>query len=184
MDGGENIANLAQRARLKDQSAFAELVDQTGPFAYATAYRLTGHAEDSRDIVQEAYIRVWTHLDKYNGRNPFHAWFFSILRNLSLDWHRREKMKRQAVLHDLSDRELLDPADRMEGNELTSIIRQWMGSLPETQQLVFMLRDMEDLPIREVQERTGLSESSIKSNLYIARKKLAVHLTKKGYTIP
>jgi RNA polymerase sigma-70 factor (ECF subfamily) len=180
----ERTDKLAQRARQGDHSAFAELVGLTGSFAFASVYRMTGHAEDSRDIVQDAYIRVWANIGRYKGTVPFRAWFFSILRNLSLDWLRREKVRRDAVISGMPAADHRTPGTQLENEELAAIIRVWMLALPETQQLVFMLRDMEDLPIREVQEQTGLSESSIKSNLYIARKKLAAHLKRKGYSIP
>ena len=55
------------------------------------------------------------------------------------------------------------------------------GTARSPRKLIFILRDVEDHSIREVQEQTGLTESSIKSNLYVARKKLAAYLKQKGY---
>ncbi len=177
------IKQLVIRAQNRDSAAFAELVGHTQRFAYGTVYRITGNAEESRDIVQEAYIRVWTNLQKFNGQVTFHTWFFSILRHQSIDWLRKRKIRQSAVNHQLVDADNNHPGVILEVTELSQLIRNWIPALPETQQLVFILRDMEDLPIREVQEQTGLTESSIKSNLYVARKKLAAYLKRKGYTI-
>ncbi len=177
------IKQLVIRAQNRDSAAFAELIGHTRQFAFTTVFRMVGNAEDSRDIVQEAYIRVWTHLDKFTAKVTFHSWFFSILRHLSIDWLRKNKIRQTAVNYQIPVADNNHPAALLETAELNRLISSWILTLPETQQLVFMLRDMEDLSIREVQDQTGLSESSIKSNLYLARKKLAGHLKLKGYQI-
>jgi RNA polymerase sigma-70 factor, ECF subfamily len=175
------IQQLVRQAQNRDTAAFAELIGNTRNFAFSTVFRITGNAEESRDIVQEAYIRVWTHLDKFSGQVTFQTWLYSILRHLSIDWIRKNKIRYSAVNSELSATDNNHPGAMLEGAELNGLIQKWIFSLPETQQLVFILRDMEDHPIREVQKLTGLSESSIKSNLYIARKKLAVYLKHNGY---
>lgn len=178
------IKQLVMQAQKRDSAAFAELIGHTQGFAFRTVYRIVRNTEESRDIVQEAYIRVWTHLNDYSGKVTFQAWFFSILRHLSIDWLRKSKIRRSAINHNLADSEKNNPGTLLESSELSSLILDWIQTLPETQQLVFILRDMDDLPIREVQDQTGLSEPSVKSNLYVARKKLAAYLKLKGYRIP
>jgi RNA polymerase sigma-70 factor, ECF subfamily len=178
------IKQLVIQAQNRDPAAFAELIGHTQRFAFSTVFRITGNAEESKDIVQEAYIRVWTHLHKFSGQVTFQAWFFSILRHLSIDWLRKSKTRQTAVNYQFPVAENDHPGALFEAGELNRLIQSWILTLPETQQLVFMLRDMEDLSIREVQDQTGLSESSIKSNLYVARKKLADFLKIKGYLTP
>lgn len=178
------IKQLVIQAQKRDSAAFAELISQTQHFAFGTVFRIVANAEESRDIVQEAYIRVWSNLHKFSGKVTFHTWFFSILRHLSIDWIRKNKIRQSAVNHNLLVAENNHPGLLLEGSELIQLIQKWITVLPETQQLVFILRDLEDLPIREVQDQTGLTESSIKSNLYLARKKLAAFLKTKGYQIP
>lgn len=177
------IKQLVIQAQNSDTSAFAELIGHTQRFAYGAVYRMIGNAEESKDIVQEAYVRVWTNIRQFNNRVTFQSWFFSILRNLSVDSLRKTKMRQSARLHELTESDHQHPAALYEGAELSHLIRELVTKLPETQQLVFILRDMEDLSIREVQDQTGLSESSIKSNLYQARKKLATWLKINGYPV-
>jgi RNA polymerase sigma-70 factor (ECF subfamily) len=175
------INQLVIQAQNRDSAAFAELVGHTQRFAFGAVFRMVGNREESRDIVQESYIRVWTNLHKFTGKVTFQTWFFSILRNLSIDWLRKRKIRQSAVNHHLTDTENDHPGSLLERNELNRLIQNWILTLPETQQLVFILRDMDDLSIREVHDQTGLSESSIKSNLYVARKKLANYLKIYGY---
>lgn len=175
------IIQLVIRTQKRDSAAFTELVGHTQRFAYGTVFRITGNAEESRDIVQEAYIRVWTRISSYNGKVPFQAWFFTILRNLSLDWLRKNHFRPAPEGDSLLLTDNHNPGTELEAAELNRLISHWTGTLPETQQLVFMLRDMDGLSIREVQDQTGLTESSIKSNLFVARKKLAAYLKLNGY---
>ncbi|MFA5817482.1 MAG: RNA polymerase sigma factor [Bacteroidales bacterium] len=171
------------QAQNRDSAAFAELIGHTQRFAFSTVFRIVGNAEESRDIVQEAYIRVWSNLHKFSGQVTFQTWFFSILRHLSIDWLRKSKTRQSAVNHQLPIADNNHPGTLLEAGELNQLIQNWILALPGTQQLVFILRDMEDLPIREVQDQTGLTESSIKSNLYLARKKLAAYLKLNGYHV-
>jgi len=178
------INQLVIQAKNNDPIAFAELIGCTQRFAYCVAFRITGNAEESRDIVQEAYIRVWANLHRFSGKVTFQSWFFAILHHLSIDWIRKQKAQQPIDWQKFEDTDNNHPGAIYESNELESLIRSWMVSLPEIQQMVFMLRDLEDLSIKEVQEQTGLTESSIKSNLWVARKKLADYLKKRGYPLP
>lgn len=178
------IQQLVIQAQNRNSAAFAELVGHTQRFAFSTVFRITGSKEESRDLVQDAYIRVWTNIHKFNGQVTFLSWFFPILRNLAYDWLRKNKIRPVVLGQELPTVDNNHPGVLLEGSELNRLIQLWINDLPDTQQLIFILRDMEDLPIREVQIQTGLTESSIKSNLYIARKKLAAYLKNKGYHLP
>ena len=76
-----------------------------------------------------------------------------------------------------------ETANPLEHLELLDHIRKWILTLPRIQQKVFAMRDLESLSVSEVTENTGLSEGSIKTNLYLARKKLKEHLNRIGYEI-
>jgi RNA polymerase sigma-70 factor (ECF subfamily) len=178
------IKQLVIQAQNKDSAAFADLIGHTQRFAYNSVYRIVGNAEESRDIVQEAYIRVWTNLHKFSGQVTFQSWLFSILRNLSFDWLRKNKIRQSAVNYQIEAADINHPGAIFEADELNRLIQNWIPSLPETQQMVFMLRDMENMPISKVMDHCGLTESSVKSNLYVARKKLATYLKSKGYQLP
>jgi RNA polymerase sigma-70 factor (ECF subfamily) len=177
----EAIDRLVNKARQKEPVAFDELVEQTRRFAFDTVYRITGSREDSRDIMQEAYIRLWRSLHSYNGSAPFTAWFRRILRNLAIDWLRRKKGRQVDLIEVAVVTDTLNPSSILENKQLTAIIRDWIPTLPRVQQKVFIMRDMEGLSVREVKEESGFSESAIKTNLYHARQKLRLHLLQYGY---
>jgi RNA polymerase sigma-70 factor (ECF subfamily) len=177
----EQINHLIHHSRLKDPEAFGLLVNQTRNDAFITALRIAGNREDANDIVQEAYIRLWYSIHRYNPSLPFHAWFRQIVRNLAVDCLRRKKRTHLPLNEDINPSDTENPASIMEHNQLTDAIRKWIPTLPRTQQKVFIMRDIENLSIKEVQAESGLSVPNIKTNLHIARKKLRIHLSNHGY---
>jgi len=176
---------VIERLRGKDPASMKELMLLTRRFAWETVYRMTRNREESMDILQEAYIRVWKNIGSLDPNGSFKYWFRSILRNLTIDRMRKNKRESSVVIRTETLPEAKGGergADReMELNELMEFIKGWIPGLPETQQTVFILRDIENLSIREVIDETGLTESSIKSSLYIARKKLKEDLIRAGH---
>ncbi len=137
------------------------------------------------DIVQEAYIRIWKNFGKFDSKSSFTYWFQSILRNLSIDWLRKQAAQQGKPVRnqEIPDRQSEEsgPDGELERKEVDSLIRNWLAGLPKTQQKVFIMRDLEGLSIKEVEKETGLTEPSIKTNLWLARKKLRELLITYGY---
>lgn len=168
-------ADILARARNRELAAFEELVRTYQPFAYRLAVRLLCSETDAEDVTQEAFVRVWRNIERYDPSVLFTTWLYRIVTNLCLD-HLRAR-KRQWGAHG----QTLPEGDPPSGEDieaatstadLVGILRLIAGDLPETQRLVFALRDLQDLSIAEVREITGLSEASIKTNLHYARRTL------------
>jgi RNA polymerase sigma-70 factor, ECF subfamily len=168
--------------RIGDTAAFEELVRQYQPYAYSLAVRMLGNDHEAEDAVQEAFIRVWRSLDRYDPAVRFTTWLYRIVTNLCLDHLRSRRRRNWVSISDDGDEKNndvqggSDPSDQTSGDDLLSIIRKLSAGLPETQRTVFVLRDLQDLPIQEVCAITGLSEGSVKTNLYYARRKLREQL--------
>ena len=84
------LDRLVAAARDGDRPAFDELVRRTYVDTYSLAMRLTAHEEDARDVVQETYLRAWKGLKGFRGDAQFTTWLRVVVRNLCLDWHRKE----------------------------------------------------------------------------------------------
>jgi RNA polymerase sigma-70 factor, ECF subfamily len=153
---------------------FRQVVDRTRDDAYALACRLLHDPAEAGDVVQEAYIRTWKHRYRFDGRVLFTTWFHKIIVHLCFD-QIKKRQRRQAAM-DSYQREM-QPAssedeNRDEKTEKLERIICAARDLPPKQQLIFMLRDLQDMEMDEVAEITGLSLGAIKSNLYYARKAL------------
>src|SRR5262249_33867747 len=82
-------ADLLARLRRADRRAMDELFRRYRTAAYRVAYRLLGHEADALDAVQNAFIKVFTHLDGFEGRSSFKTWLLRVVSNAALDLGRR-----------------------------------------------------------------------------------------------
>jgi RNA polymerase sigma-70 factor (ECF subfamily) len=187
----ENEDYRAIKLCLKGKTeAFAELVDRYNRRVYNLAYRLTGNAEKAKDIAQEAFIRVYRALDKYDPRYKFSSWLLKTVSNLCIDYH-RTKPASQASLEGL----LSSPAEssilyeqalranevegleaKIEVKELQEIIREGIDLLPIDYKAVVVMRHVQSLSYREIAVALNLPMGTIKARIHRARKLLKGYL--------
>ena len=140
--------------------------------------------EEAKDVVQEAFIRVWQKLDAYDLQRPFSTWLYTIATRLCLN---RLKQMRTVSSLPLDEQTLLrfaadaDSYRTLENREWVSIVRLLAEGLSAKQRLVFTLCQLEGLPSSEVEQITGLDARQVKSNLYVARQTIRKRLKELGY---
>ncbi len=165
-----------------DENAFARVVRAHYSYAYTLAFRLVLDESDADDVVQEGFVRVWKNLDRFDPNTRFTTWLYRIVTNVSLDVIRARKRRPMITDREPDDIPMGETADAgnpeaLTGNrDMIEHIKRLAADLPDTQRLVFTLRDIQDLTIEEVCECTGLSSESVRSNLHYARKRLRERL--------
>ena len=173
-------ANLILNCQSDDQAAFRILVERYQATAFRFAFRLTCNTPDAEDLCQNAFLRVWNYRYRINQELPFTTLLYTIVSRLWIDHQRSKKRRFFTNRVDALDAEIVDPNALPEtiaiNQDLAQRIKTLSTKLPPRQRLVFTLRDLEDLNIREVMEGTGLSAGSVKSNLSIARQKIRKQL--------
>lgn len=173
---------LIERCRRGDGDAFRRLVETHQGYAYALAFRLLCDGEAARDVVQESFIRVWKHLSEYRPTIKFTTWMYRIVVNLSYDRLKTDRRRNRLMTTDGewgSPMDIADPASmeqQIADRDLAGKIRRLAGTLPEMQRLVFTLRDLQDLSVRETAEILAISVASVKSNLSHARQAIRKRL--------
>jgi RNA polymerase sigma-70 factor (ECF subfamily) len=168
--------DVVSRSQCRDLAAFEQLVRNYQPYAFSLAMKFLCDEAEASDVVQESFLRVWKHIDRYDPNQKFTTWLYKIVSNLCLDRFRSLKRSRSIflsrdrdpVMEDLPDER--DWATLHSHEQLADIIRTLSNRLSRTQKLVFTLRDLQDLTVDEVVEITGLSNGSVKTNLHYARK--------------
>ena len=176
-----DLQKIIQQIKKGDKGAFRKLVEQYQETAFKLAFRMLGNQDDARDVVQESFIRIWEKMKTYNENEKFTSWMYRIVSNRAIDSLRARKRRPVISLEKLIP-DMLETAEsgidtHMENREAGEIIRAITDGLPEKQQLVFSLRDLQGLSSKEVQEISGMTDIAIKTNLYHARKIIREKLT-------
>lgn len=173
---------LIEQAKGGDHHAFRKIVEAHQGFAYAVAFRFVGSRNEAEDITQEAFIKLWKNIGKYRPEIKLSTWLYKIIMNLCLDFLKSAQRKRQLKTEDVESNHLIidqsSQEQKLDDAEMLGVIVELAKHLKPKQQSVFILRDLEGLPIEEVSEITRMDQGQIKSNLYYARLKIREGLTK------
>jgi RNA polymerase sigma-70 factor (ECF subfamily) len=161
-----------------DPAAFEALVRQTRTALGTFLGRLCPSPQDAEDIVQETYLRVYQHRQRYDGRSSVKTWMYAIALNLLRDLARRKgsaRLQGEVAAHLPVDR-------RLEKEELAERIRQLVQSLPEGQREIFTLYRYEGLPYDDIARILGISVGAVKAQMHHAIQKIRSGLEPLGYS--
>jgi RNA polymerase sigma-70 factor (ECF subfamily) len=178
-------AELVERHRQGDPSAFLEIVDTYSNLLYNVAFRMTGNREDALDLYQEVLLKVYRSLDRFRGQSSLRTWMYRITvnaaRNRARWWSRVKRGTTYSLDAAQEDRQppserVADPQPSPEGRAYGSEIRvrvqQGLDQLPVAQRVVVVLRDVEGLEYREIASTLGISLGTVKSRLARGREAL------------
>ena len=180
---------LVLRAKEGDMDAFSELVSHYERRVFRMAKQITQNDDDAEDVLQETFLKAYTHLDNFQGNSKFYTWLVRIAVNEALMKLRKRRSDRTVPLDEPIDtgedemvREIAvwdeSPEQRFSREELGQILDQAIQSLKPAYRTVFILRDIEELSIEETAEALNLSISAVKSRLLRARLQLREKLTR------
>src|SRR5437899_7676674 len=180
---------LVQAAKRGDDSAFEELVRRYDRNVFRIAQHITQNREDAEDVVQDAFLKAYTNLGRFQGQSKFYTWLVRIAVNEALMKLRRRKPERTVSLDediktedDSLPREVADwspnPEQQYSQAELREILSKTIQGLPPGFRTVFVLRDVEGLSTEETADALDLSIPAVKSRLLRARLQLRERLSR------
>ena len=153
--------------------AFEPLVTPYRGPILALAYRLTRDREEAREVAQEALLKAYRSLRRFDVSRSFRNWLFQIAANEARDRLRKAKRERSAFEDAVRRVPAADPPEAgLERRELRSRITRALDALAPREREVFVLRDLEELDIRETARALGCSSISVRVNLSSARRKI------------
>ncbi len=156
-------------------ASFDELVARHQQRVLRTAYRLLGRVEDAQDAAQEVFLRLLKNLHRIDG-DP-QAWLYRVTVNVCNDHFRRLTILPGDALQDYSD-PAPGPDDLLALEERKRLLMQGLQTLPERERAAVVLRDIEGLPTRQVAAILGVEEVTVRTQIWMARLKLAKYVRK------
>ena len=189
VSAGFDESALVAQAKAGDQNAFAELVNRYERKIYRLAKNITRNDEDAEDVLQDAFLKAYTHLDNFKGDSKFYTWIVRIAVNEALMRLRKRKTDRSVPLdepvelgEETVQREIAvwedNPEQQYSQEEWRKILDEAVDSLKPDFRTVFVLRDIEELSTEETAETLGISVPAVKSRLLRARLALRERLTR------
>jgi len=182
-------AVLVARAQEGDSGAFNTLVTKYERKVFRLARNITNNQEDAEDVLQETFLKAYSHIGGFQGNSKFYTWLVRIAVNEALMKLRKRKSDKSVSLDEGVDtgeeimvREVAvwddDPEKRYSQEEIRAILEDAVSSLRPTFRSVFVLRDIEELSTEETANMLDLSVPAVKSRLLRARLQLREKLTR------
>jgi RNA polymerase sigma-70 factor (ECF subfamily) len=173
---------------------FAELVARQQRRAVRIAFNYLRDAHDADEAVQDAFLKVFTHITSYREEFPFEVWFTRILVNGCLDLRKARARRLRWALPMPAAPDMVaqmepvanqpSPEDRLMSSERARQIAGAVERLPDRQRLVFTLCHVAEQSTSEVSKALGLSEATVRVHLFRAVRKLRKLLTGEGSSTP
>lgn len=178
---------LISRAQHGEVVAFEQLVHRYDRNVLAIASRYTRNAEDTQDIYQEVFLRVYRGLEGFRFESMFSTWLYRVVTNVCLSFHRKNRTAGQVSLDDMVEkRETVEsaataghgknPESLYRDVEISHRITRALEELPAKQRLVFILKHYEGLKLREIADMMECAEGTVKKYLFLATQKLRAQL--------
>jgi RNA polymerase sigma-70 factor, ECF subfamily len=180
---------LVRRARGREEAAIRAIMQSNNRRLYRLARGILRNDSEAEDVVQETYVRAFTHLDSFRGDSSLATWLARIAMNEALGRLRRQRpnvewtslppgtLEAQIIQFPLAAP--ADPEKTMAQREIQQVVEHAIDDLPEAFRIVFITRVIEGMNVEETAEILGLKPETVKTRLHRARTMLRDNVEKK-----
>ena len=191
---GPPESEIIARAKAGDHEAFRVLVERYQGRAYRLALRIMGDEDLAQDVVQEAFLKAYGSLGRFEGRSKFYTWLHRLVFNLCIDTKRRDRSLGQvewseeqaldvapeAVAAGIGDPDGATPSQELERKELRELMTRAIEALPEDARRTLVLREIDGLSYAEIAQSLGVPKGTVMSRLHYARRRVRAALVEAG----
>ena len=162
-----------------DKPAFEQLMRRYNQRLFRIGMSMLASEADVEDAMQTAYINAWLHLTQFRRDSSFGTWLTRIMLNQCLEQKRKTQLIRTSIIQSDNTMNTRTPGSELVNKELSSLLENAIQRLPEKYRLVFVMREVEDLSVRETSEVLDIGASNVKTRLNRAKAMLRDEL--QGY---
>jgi len=173
---------LITRTQAGDTQAFNPLVIKYQSRIYTHILGRVKNTETAKDLTQETWLKAFRGIHTFHGNSAFSSWLYRIAENVCIDFFRKQKTEHDiAPLHTINERRIIDtypdPSQNLEKQERKRVLRAAIQHLPPMRKKVFLLRYVQELPIKKIAAIINRSEGTVKTHLSKAHHQLRDLLT-------
>ena len=178
---------LIEKAKNGNKGAFSILVNKYYPRVYATLFSFTKSKEDSEDLSQQTFLKVWQQLDSFRGDSAFFTWVYRIAINLAKNFVASSGYKKQKINTSIEQAEIdISSFDDIESavihKQSLKEIKNFINTLPESLKTAFTLREVEGRSYEDISVITDTPIGTVRSRIFRARESIIDFMQKELIT--
>jgi RNA polymerase sigma factor, sigma-70 family len=172
-----------KRVQSGDAECFSCLIDKYSRPIHSLVFRIVGNREDTEELTQDIFMKVYRNLDSFKGESSFSTWIYRIAYNTAISETRKKKYELlpfdDAVIDNITENDVANAFGHVDKTEQIETLEKALEDLSPDERALILLFYMKDKSIDEISDITGLSASNVKTKLHRIRKKLYILMTKK-----
>lgn len=173
---------IIKRVLAGDKQAYAHIINAYKNPLYATIVRMTGNAQIAQDLVQEAFIKIYEQLAKYDGKGPFKSWLYRVATNYCIDEFRKKSYQMKTEeLQEGTLQEPVHPEVIYIKNEQSRQLEHLLSKLPEKERAILLMRYSNELSYEEIAQLLQTTVSDVRNKLHRVKKKLRRQVKEGGF---
>ena len=180
-NSNNNDSELVEKVKKGNKMAFNFLMNKYYSRVYASLFSFTKSHEDSEDLTQMTFLKVWQQISTFRGDSAFFTWVYRIAINLAKNYVSSANFKKQKINTSIEEAEI--EIKSFDDSELSLIheqslhkIRNFIDSLPESLRTAFTLREQDGLSYEEIGKITNTPIGTVRSRIYRARESILDHI--------
>jgi RNA polymerase sigma-70 factor (ECF subfamily) len=161
-------------------ASFAVLINRHKDLVFTIAMNITRNREDAEEVAQDAFLKAFRSLDSFRKESGFQTWLYRIAYNEAVSKIRKNKVKlldlEEEIMEFIPEDEVEEEIGGLDEQEQKLVIARILETLPEIDRTLVTLFYLENQPVTEISEITGLGESNVKVRLHRVRKRIYADL--------
>jgi RNA polymerase sigma-70 factor (ECF subfamily) len=182
-NSNDNDSILIERVKNGDKGAFNFLVNKYYPRVYASLFSYTKSKEDSEDLAQQTFLKVWQQIESFRGDSAFFTWIYRIAINLAKNHFVSSGYKKQKVNTSIENAEIeISSYENIEAvlmhDQSMKQIKEFINNMPESLKTAFTLRESEGKSYEEISLITETPIGTVRSRIFRARESIIDYMQK------
>ena len=182
-NSNDNDSVLIERVKNGDKGAFNFLVNKYYPRVYASLFSYTKSKEDSEDLAQQTFLKVWQQIESFRGDSAFFTWIYRIAINLAKNHFVSSGYKKQKVNTSIENAEIeISSYENIEAvlmhDQSLKQIKEFINNMPESLKTAFTLRESEGKSYEEISLITETPIGTVRSRIFRARESIIDYMQK------